>query len=328
MISIQHLSREAGAVVPARADDTAALMRVAEAVHAAGYRFVTITPASHAMVNSRSENAQARSLTDVLGWSRPFSKEAIPDHIFELLFAAGILDRDGRLWRSKVRFSTLNGDLFLHSAFPTTARDAVFFGPDTYKFADAIKDCLHRRSAPVRRAADVCAGAGPGGVMIAKGAPGAEVLMLDINPRAVEFATVNAAIAGLPNARAIQSDLLASADGNFDFISAHPPYLIDPSARAYRHGGPAGTELSMAIVRAAAPRLNPGGTLLLLTGVAITAGRDPFLAEASNCLDRAGLEWSYREVDPDVFGEELSNGPYRQADRIALVVLTASREAA
>jgi len=36
--------------------------------------------------------------------------------------------------------------------------------------------------------------------------------------------------------------------------------------------------------------------------------------------------WSYFEVDPDVFGEELEAGMYTQADRIAAVVLTVTRE--
>ena len=41
-----------------------------------------------------------------------------------------------------------------------------------------------------------------------------------------------------------------------------------------------------------------------------------------------GLNWTYREVDPDVFGEELAREPYHRTDRIALVVLTATREKA
>jgi methylase of polypeptide subunit release factors len=295
---------------------------------ASGYRFTTITPSSHALVNARPWNRKARTLEGAFGWSRPFSKEMMPARLFELMEQAGVLERAGALWRSAVRFSTLDGDLFMHSAFPTVAGDAVFFGPDTYKFVDAITSWLNAPEGQVRRAADLCAGAGPGGIAIAKAFPGAEVLMLDINPKAVKFASVNAAAAGLSNARAIQSNLFSEAPGAFDLIVAHPPYLIDASQRAYRHGGgQLGAGLAMTIIGAALDRLSPGGTLLLFTGVAIVEGRDIFLSAVSEALGAAGLNWTYREVDPDVFGEELARDPYDIADRIALVVLTATRKA-
>ena len=129
--------------------ELSAVVRVSEAVRASGYHFVTITPASHALVNARPCNFEALTLTDVLGWSRPFSKNIMPERLFALMFEAGLLERQGDLWRSKVRFSTLNGDLFMHSAFPTTTgRDAVFFGPDTYKFVDAINAWLVNWKSP------------------------------------------------------------------------------------------------------------------------------------------------------------------------------------
>ncbi len=65
--------------------------------------------------------------------------------------------------------------------------------------------------------------------------------------------------------------------------------------------------------------------LLLYTGVAMVEGRDPFLARLTPTLDRADLRWRYREMDPDVFGEELADGVYRRADRIAAVVLSVER---
>jgi hypothetical protein len=38
-------------------------------------------------------------------------------------------------------------------------------------------------------------------------------------------------------------------------------------------------------------------------------------------LAAADLAWTYEEVDPDVFGDELETEVYRAADRIAAVVL-------
>jgi hypothetical protein len=104
--------------------------------------------------------------------------------------------------------------------------------------------------------------------------------------------------------------------------------MIDPAGRAYRDGGGEhGHKLALAIVDAAATRLEPGGSLVLFSGTGITDGCDPFRQEAGERLDGTGLVWTYREVDPDVYGEELDGPPYAHAERIAVVVLTATRPA-
>jgi release factor glutamine methyltransferase len=304
-----------------------ALLRLARMLRDTGYHFITITPASHARVNSRPQNREGRGVEDVFGWSRPFRPDVLQFELLGLMRDARILAEHEDGWRSLIRFSSLDGELFVHSAFPTVARDAVFFGPDTYKFVAAIKAYLATRQRPVERAVDICSGAGPGAIAIAKAARDAEVVMVDINETALQFAQVNAMLAGLRNVTPRRSDMLGSVDGAFDLIVAHPPYLVDRDARAYRHGGGAlGADLSLAVVRTAMERLAPGGTLVLFTGVAMLDGCDPFRNEITATLDEADVCWSYREVDPDVFGEELAHPPYDQADRIALVVLTATRK--
>ena len=54
-------------------------------------------------------------------------------------------------------------------------------------------------------------------------------------------------------------------------------------------------------------------------------GADPFRDAAERVLAGSGLEWRYREADPDVFGEELEGGAYVHVERIAAVVLTATK---
>ncbi len=306
------------------ADD--ALLELARAVRDTGYRFTTATPATHARVNARPGNEEARDLRDAFGWSRPFRPALLPPHLLDLMRRGEVLATAGDLHRSLVRLSTLGDDLFLHSAFPTTAADSVFFGPDTYRFADAIAAALEARRMPIRRAVDVGCGAGPGGIVVAKARPGARVLMVDINDAALRLARLNAALAGAGNAQAQRSDLLSGVDGDLDLVVANPPYLVDPAERAYRHGGgPLGAGLSLRILAAALVRLAPGGTLVLYTGAAVVNGEDPFRTAAAALLGDDSATWSYREVDPDVFGEELEAEAYRRADRIAAVVLTATR---
>ena len=303
------------------------LLRLGRALLASGYRFTTVSPATHARVNGRAGNEIARSVEDVFGWSRPFGADVLPRAWSGLMQAAGVLLEHEGGWRSAVRASTLDGALFFHSAYPTTDSDAVFFGPDTYRFATAITSHL-AAGRPVRRAVDIGCGAGPGAVVVARARPAAEVIGTDINAQALRYTRVNAALAGSRNVAACHSDLLGGVAGEFDLIVANPPYLLDAGERVYRHGGGSlGEGLSLAIAGLAGERLAPGGTLLLYTGTAVCKGRDGFREQVTAPLDAAGLDWSYREIDPDVFGEELSEPAYAGADRIAAVLVTATRRA-
>lgn len=305
--------------------DGQALLRLVQGLRALDYRFITPTPATHARVNARAAGAEAKDARDVFGWNRRFQPNVLPAALFDLMRVAGVAVAEQGGWRSSVRVASLDGDLFLHSAFPTTAADAVFFGPDTYRFCNSIEAGL-ADGHEVNRAVDVCSGAGPGAVAIARNRPSAEVLMADINENALQTSRVNAELAGLPNLQAMHSNLLSGVDGDFDLIVANPPYLNDKAHRTYRHGGGShGASLSLAILDVALPRLRPGGRLLLYTGVAILAGVDPFHnAAAKRLADWAG-SWRYREIDPDVFGEELDEPAYADADRIAAVVLTTTK---
>lgn len=303
-----------------------ALLHLGQALRERGYHFITPTPLTHERVNQRPQNALAGDLPGVFGWSRPFQHELLPPPLFSLMDQAQVLEPCGPRWRSRVRLSSLDGQLFVHSAYPTDSPDAVFFGPDTYRFASAIRCHLDRHTGEIRRVVDIGCGSGAGAILTALARPQAEVLAVDINPQALRLTRINAALAGVDNLRAEHSDLLGAVDGEFDLILANPPYLVDADQRAYRHGGgPLGAELSLAILDAALGRLAPGGTLLLYTGVAMLDNQDPFLAEACQRLALTPLTWRYREIDPDVFGEELLGGAYTRCDRIAAVVLEVTR---
>src|SRR3954447_7907604 len=268
------------------------------------YRFVTPTPATHARNNARAGNERAQSLSDAFGWSRPFARSLLPEAVFDRLRDGEVVFQSGAEWRSTVRVSSLEGELFLHSAFPTLSPDAVFFGPNTYRFARAIKQDLVSEPRRLRRALDLGCGSGAGGVIVAKHAPCSEVVMSDINDSALLLTRCNAEAAGLSNVTTVNSDLFAHVDGEFDMIVANPPYLNDPLQRTYRHGGGAlGSALSVRIAEAAKDRLSPGGTLLLYTGSPIVDGADRLRQAIERDLAGSELRWCYEEVDPDVFGE-------------------------
>jgi len=326
-----------------------ALVDLLQAVRNTDYSFTTITPLSHATVNARPGNQWAKNseaiaathpaysrhriLCDVFGWSRAFHQVDIDPLIFELMQKAGVLrpyeDGHENGWLSTVRISTFQdktfgNQFFMHSAYPTTEPDAVFFGPDTYRYLHEIN--VHNSKLTVERAVDIGTGAGPAAILVGLQYPLAEVYALDINQRALELTAVNAAVANVKNVRPLYSDLLLGVDGKFDLITANPPYLVDKDQRAYRHGGgDFGEGLSYAIVKSSIAKLNPGGSLLLYTGVAINDGVDVFKNRVEDYLqslpENQHLSWSYREIDPDIFGEELANPSYAETDRIAAVIL-------
>ena len=287
------------------------------ALDAAGYAFTTITPASHARVAARWRGP-GEGVRDLFGWSRPVRAGTVPAPIRAAAHEAGVLtERDGLL-TSSVRVSRVDGRLFAHSAWPTEAADSVFLGPDSYRFADFIAANLPA-SRQGLRVVDIGAGAGVGALAAAARLPGATLTMTDINPRAIELARANAAHAGV-EAAFVETAGLDGVEGAFDVALLNPPYIIDADARAYRDGGGMlGGELSLDLARSAMARLAPGGRLLLYTGSAIVEGEDALRAALGETAADAGATLDYRERDPDVFGEELSNPAYATVDRIALI---------
>jgi len=304
-----------------------ALLRLGRALQGDGYDFVTISTPSHRRVNARSGNEVAADLRGVFGWSRPFPATLLSQAYMTMMREAGILDTSAGQLRSALRASTLDGNLYFHSAFPTRERDAVFFGPDTYRYARMLQTALSQNaSGQIARAVDIGCGAGPGAVTLSMLLPQAEVWGVDINPRALELAEVNIALAGAGKVHCTCSDLLQGVEGQFDLIVANPPFMADASERIYcSGGGELGEGLSINIVDCALPRLAPGGRLLMYTCVAINGGDDLFRDRIGAMLNAAGLSWAYHEIDPDVFGGELGREEYRHTDRIAAVVLSVTK---
>jgi methylase of polypeptide subunit release factors len=306
------------------ADQDAALLALGQALKSRGYRFTTITPVSHQRVNARPAKPSTR-LEAIFGWNQPFQKHDLPADLLHHLGEAGAVETTSQGLRSNVRFSTLGNQLFVHSSFPTEQGDAVFFGPDTYRFARMIRQSLAERPLkPAARIVDIGCGSGAGGLHAAAlaGSPSA-VVLTDINQSALRLSRINAALNGVRNAQIVESDVFAAVEGQFDLIVSNPPYLVDPLARLYRHGGGRlGFDLSVRIAEQSIARLAPGGRLLLYAGSAIVAGKDGFYETLTARLSGRAVRLSYEEIDPDVFGEELAHPPYDQADRIAVVAVT------
>jgi methylase of polypeptide subunit release factors len=228
----------------------------------------------------------------VLGWSRPYRDGVLPAEIDALLLESGLREdagQDGEAGhRARIRASTIGRQLYFHSAFPTDEDDAVFFGPDTYRYVAALKRALASPllGRPVRRAVDIGCGAGPAAIELALCRPEATVYAADINEDALALTEINAELNGAARLIPCRSNLLDGVDGHFDLVMSNPPYILDPE-------------------------------------VAIAGGRDSFLDNIRPLLDDACDEWLYEELDPDIFGGQLDCEGYEDVERIAAVWLHA-----
>ena len=280
----------------------------------ARYRFVTVTPATHARVLSRPPKAPL-GLTDIFGWNRPFSPDDLSPSLMALLRAADALEpRQGEL-RSRVRVASLGDDLLLHGAFPTDGPEAVFFGPDTYRFARFVRHRLPKLG-EADWLVDMGAGSGAGAIAASRARGFGRVTLVDVNDAALRLAALNAAAAQVP-AEILLSDTIPRGA---QLVIANPPYMMDTLGRAYRDGGDLlGGAVCLRWAKQALAGLAPGGTLLLYTGAAYVDGRAPLLDALARACVEAGSSLELDEIDPDMFGDELEQPGYANVDRIAAV---------
>jgi methylase of polypeptide subunit release factors len=303
------------------------LIELLAQLKSSGYHFVTVTPDSHRRYLEKADNgfeqmSETEILREFFGWNRFLPEDLIPAEILYLLHRADFLERSQRMVKSRLRFSSLDDLLFMHSAFPTIENDSVFFGPDTYRYLRFVKEKIQNAKALV----DIGCGSGAGGLCLSAHLGNLRKLALtDVNQTALEMAHVNAQAMKLkiPEECAIfTSDLLKNVPAGYDTIIANPPFIIDEKERAYRHGGALfGAQISLDIVGAALDYLPPGGQLALYTGACVVDGENVFLKALMPLLEEKKCLYTFEEIDPDIFGEELSLPAYRNVERLAAVGL-------
>lgn len=320
-------AQQPSCILSPRNERDAALFTLLSDLDRRDYAFVTPTPATHARVVARTHRREAATVEDMLGWSLPFRPGTIDAAVEAMLAQADAVETIGERRRATIRVSRLHDRLFIHSAYPTDDEHAVFFGPDSYRFADLIQLELGRWPLSANASVvDIGTGSGVGAIVVAGLSPGLRLHMTDINPAALRFARINAAAAGV-SVLAHHTDDLACLPCPIDLAVANPPYIIDTERRLYRDGGAMhGGAVPLAMARMAMRRLAPAGRLILYTGSAIVAGQDALHAALAEAAEQHDCTMAYREIDPDVFGEELDNPAYHDVDRIALVAAIVTRD--
>jgi methylase of polypeptide subunit release factors len=295
----------------------AALVELLHFLRLQDYRHTAVTPNTHETVVSRPLQRRP-GLADILGWNRPFEQADLDPQLFALLERAEALQaaNDGTL-RTNLRVASLGTDLFVHSAFPTNEKDAVFFGPDTYRFVRFLEAQTPDLREP-DLTVDMGAGSGAGGIALARKLGSAKTILVDINAKALRYARINAAAAGV-DVELLESDRVPQCD----LLVGNAPYLMDEGGRAYRDGGDLlGGAVSLDWIEQGLAQLTPGGTILLYTGAAYVDGRSPLLTAIEDACRIGGAHLEVDELDPDVFGEQLREPGYEDVERIAAVGLT------
>src|SRR5205823_5043904 len=133
----------------------------------------------------------------------------------------------------------------------------------TYTPTARVLDSLTPRPR-VDRALDVGTGSGIHALLAAQHAR--HVIATDVNPRAIAYTELNAALNGLRNIECRQGSLFDPVEGEtFDLITCNPPYVVSPERRwAYRDSGLQEDEVSARVVKAAGEHLAERGFASLL----------------------------------------------------------------
>lgn len=111
---------------------------------------------------------------------------------------------------------------------------------------------------------ELCAGSGIAALAMALA--GSRSVATDIAERSVHFARFNAWLNGCSTLKVACGDLYEAAEGRFDCIVVHPPYIpAFEKQLTYRDGGETGDEIIRGVVSGLPEHLNVGGTCLLLS---------------------------------------------------------------
>jgi methylase of polypeptide subunit release factors len=174
----------------------------------------------------------------------------------------------------------------------------------------------------IARALDVGTGSGVQALLASRHAR--HVIATDVNPRALAYTELNAALNGITNIECRRGSLFEPVDGEaFDLITSNAPYVVSPETRyAYRDAGLDGDEVSERVVQEAAAHLDEHGfASLLVSWIAadpdepderVLAWTDPLDCDAwilpvwgSDPLEHAATWNDYLADERDEFGAAL-----------------------
>jgi SAM-dependent methyltransferase len=192
----------------------------------------------------------------------------------QMLLEAGVIEALGRgQVRACLRFASC-GNLLMVADYPDRRiADYVYIGGDSLDFAERLRLALNGQR--FKRALDLCCGTGIQALTIAQFAD--QVEGTDINPRAIDYANLNAALHGLSERVHFSvGNLSEKLEGPYDLVVANPPFVYLPpeeqNINRDGYGGELGLEIVERIMTDLDRLLGPSGEAMLISDSPFIAG--------------------------------------------------------
>jgi len=251
--------------------DRAAAATLGDALRGLGYEADTISELIGDDIAEREEVVVAErrlsespleSMIRLLYLELPVAERKVDSGVAEALLALGLVSRSGSTLDPHARVVPVDETLLASDGFTRDADDP----PDyvaTYTPTARTCDLLTPRPR-VKRALDV--GTGSGIHALLAGRHATHVVAIDVNPRALAYTELNAALNGLDNVECRNGSFFDPVEGEtFGLITCNAPFVVSPEQRwAYRDSGFRGDDVTAHVVREAASHLADGGYATLL----------------------------------------------------------------
>ena len=199
---------------------------------------------------------------------------SLPSLPYEQLQRLGLVEAAQGGVRCPIRLSP-HGDILLasdRSYYKDEDRSDSHVVTGASNPATLLADLTVRKR--VRRALDLGTGGGIQALLLANHCD--TVIATDVNPRALDYTRLNAALNGFRNIETRLGSWFEPVEGErFDLVTANPPYVMSPeSTFLYRDSGMAADSLCRQLVREMPHFLEDGGFGHILISWALAAGQD------------------------------------------------------
>lgn len=229
------------------------------------------------------------------------------------------IEEDSDQLRSSLRIVPFADLFLLTSPFDRTRSDFTYLSYDSLYFASFIDRRLRCLSFRGDKMLDMCCGVGIQALMGSRFCRRA--LGVDINPRALHLARLNAAVNGICSSEFQTGNLFEDIGGRYDLILSNPPFIFADRqfhAELDSYGGePFGLGVTLKIVESIPDFLSHNGRAFIITRSPVVDNRDFLFTCLPELLPLNAFNCLYHHVSDSVMTPtdfEIASGvqKYRQ----------------